>query len=182
MDEKTFPFRLDARTSAFIADLIGIMQNHDLRLSSRAGAVTIQFLNKGTQSGTIDSEIAFTPNGVQMNLSMNAVAKNNPASATWLRQYHAFISRNRQLTPVPSRCSVTVEGRVDGQLKYYLTYMVAHEDGSLAQDMPQGRLYHTTALGSAQPVHQPPQPAAAAGASPGVLAEPASWLIGDDTD
>ena len=182
MDEQTFPFRLDDRTSAFLADIVGIMQRHDLRLSSRAGAATIQFLNKGTQSKTVDSEIAFTPNGVQMNLSMNAVAKKNPASAQWLRQYHTFISHGRPLTPVPSRCSVTIEARADGQLKYYLTYMVSHEDGSLAQDMPQGRLYHTAALGSAAPVQPPPQPAAAAAAGTPVsqLAEPAAWLIDEN--
>lgn len=175
MDEQSFPFRLDARSRAFLANLIGVLQSNNARFSSAAGGVQLQFLDKGANSTTIDAPVAFTTSGLQMNVPMNAVAKTSQKSATWLRQYHSFISKNRSesFTPVPQRCSVTVEARVDGQLRYHLTYMVAHEDGSLAQDTPQGLLYATEALGAASA----PVPAQQAASEQTGQAEPAAWLI-----
>ena len=174
MDEQSFPFRLDARSRAFLANLVGVLQSHEARFSSQAGGVQLQFLNKGTNPTTIDAPVAFTGKGLQMNVPLNAVAKTNTQSAKWLRQYHSFLSKSRgqAFTPVPQRCSVTVEARVDGQLKYHLTYMVAHEDGSLAQDTPQGLLYATEALGPGAAL----LPAEQADSEPDQQAEPASWL------
>jgi hypothetical protein len=175
MDEQSFPFRLDARSRAFLANLVGVLQSHDARFSSQAGGVQLQFLNKGANPTTIDAPIAFTGQGLQMNVPLNAVAKTSPQSAKWLRAYHSFLSKGRgeDFSPVPQRCSVTVEARTDGQLRYHLTYMVAHKDGSLAQDTPQGLLYATEALGAGAVV----MPADSADNQSAGQAEPASWLI-----
>lgn len=153
MNEQTFPYRIDLRMKKFLADLIGVMQRNDVRFASHVGGVQIQYLNKGANSTTVDTPISFTVYGLQISIPLNAVAKTSPMSSKWLRQYHQYISQSRgqNFTPVPQRCNVTVEARVDGTLKYYLTYMVAHEDGSLAQDMPQGRLYATEAVANIPP-------------------------------
>ncbi len=178
MDESTFPYRVDERTRTFLSDLIGVMQKADARFSSHSSGIQLQFLNKGTQTTTIDAPMAFTQEGVQMNIPLNAVAKTSPAARTWLKRYQEFIDRGKaDLSPVPQRCSVTVAARVDGQLRYHLTYMVAHEDGTQAQDMPQGRLYATEALGAPSPVTVVSQPAGQQNAG---LAEPASWLVDED--
>jgi hypothetical protein len=184
MDESTFPFRVSGRTKEFLSALVGAFQAYDVRLASSAGGVQIQFQNKGTERDTVDAPVAFTQEGLHMSLAMNAVAKSSPQAMTWLRQYHDYIqqSRSQTLTAIPQRCRVVVEARVDGQLKYYLTYMVAHDDGSLAQDMPQGKLYATEALHAApanvrQPAASPP-PASQPAGQP----EPASWLQPESTE
>ena len=176
MDESTFPYRVDDRTRLFLSGLISIMQEHNVRLAAPAGRVQLQFLDKGTQSTTIDAPMSFTPDGIQITLPLNAVAKTSKPARTWLRGYQEFIvrGRNENLSPVPQRCSVSVEARVDGQIKYYLTYMVSHEDGSLAQNMPQGRLYATEALHIGQKLAEPADQQASTQA--GQHAEPAAWL------
>lgn len=184
MDESTFPFRVNDRTKQFLSALVGVFQAYDVRLASPASGVQVQFQNKGTDRSTVDAPVAFTQDGLQMAIPMNAVAKSNPQAMQWLRQYHEHIQRSRgqTLNAVPQRCRVVVEARVDGQLKYYLTYMVAHEDGSLAQDMPQGRLYATEALhASPANTYSPPasQPAAS---QPAGQAEPASWMQPDNQE
>lgn len=176
MDENTFPFRVDNRTRSFLSALIGALAEHDVRLASPAGGVQVQFQNKGAdQRTTVDAPIAFTEHGLQMQLAMNAVAKSNPKAMAWLGQYHNFLQsgRGQSFTAIPQRCNVVVEARTDGQLKYFLTYMVAHEDGSLAQDTPQGKLFATEALHVAAPASQPAasQPAS----QPAGELEPAAW-------
>jgi hypothetical protein len=175
MDESTFPFRVDSRTRLFLSALIGVLAEHDVRLASPAGGVQVQFQNKGTDKRTtVDAPIAFTQDGLQMPLPMNAVAKSNPEAMKWLGQYHNFIqqSRNQNFTAIPQRCNVVVEARTDGQLKYYLTYMVAHEDDTLAQDTPQGKLYATEALHVPAPASPASQPAAS---QPAGQPEQAAW-------
>lgn len=175
MDESTFPFRVDSRTRAFLSALVGALAEHNVRLASPGSGVQVQFQDKGDVRTTIDGPIAFTQDGLQMALPMNAVAKSNPGAMAWLSKYHQFIqsSRGEHFTAIPQRCNVVIEARTDGQLKYYLTYMVTHEDGSLAQEMPQGKLYATEGL------FAPPasQPAAQQAGQPAGQAEPASWMV-----
>lgn len=180
MDESTFPFRVDGRTREFLSALVGVLQAYDVRFASRAGGVQVQFQNKGQDRTTVDAPIAFTQDGLQMAIPMNAVAKSNKKALDWLRSYHDFIqrSRNKQFTAVPQRCNVVVEARVDGQMKYYLTYMVSHEDGSLAQDMPQGRLYATEAL-HASPANSRPASQQASYEQAGPQ-EQAAWMIKEE--
>ena len=164
MDESTFPYTVDERTRLFLSDLVSLLQSHDVRFASHAGGVQVQFQNKGQQRTTVDAPLAFTQDGVQMAIPMNAVAKSNAGALEWLRKYHTFLenSRGESFTAIPQRCNVVVEARVDGQIRYYLTYMVAHEDRSLAQDTPQGKLYKTEALSAPsarKPASQQSEPA-----------------------
>jgi len=174
MNENTFPFRLDERGRAFLSALVGVMQQYDARFASHSGGVQVQFLEKGTSSRTIDAPISFTQDGAQMSIPLNAVAKTHPQSREWLKRYQAFVNKSRgeQMEPVPQRCYVMVDARADGQLRYHLTYMVSHGDGSLAQDMPQGYLYATEALNAAAsvPASKP------ASSKPRQQQERASWL------
>jgi hypothetical protein len=176
MDESTFPYRVDERTKAFLSELVALFQSHDVRFASHAGGVQVQFQNKGQGRSTVDAPIAFTQDGLQMALPMNAVAKSSPEAMKWLGQYHDFIQRSRSesFKAIPQRCNVVVEARVDGQIKYYLTYMVAHDDGSAAQDMPQGRLYATEALAASRPAERRPASEQAS------QLEPAAWIVGTE--
>ena len=176
MNESTFPYRVDELTRKFLADLVAILQNSNARFASHSSGVQIQFLDKGTESKTIDGPMAFTQTGLRLTLPMNAVAKTDTKAASWLRKYHDFISRqrNENFTPVPPACKVIVDAKVDGRLEYYLTYMVAHGDGSLAQDTPQGKLYATEALYSHAPASQPAKQAEQA--KPAGPQEEAAWM------
>ena len=172
MEVSTFPFRVSERTRQFLADLMVAMSNSNTRFAASSGKVYVQFLEKGAEPLEIDAPVIFTQSGIQMVLPMNGVAKTHPESLTWLQRYQNFITQKRgNLVPISDRCNVMVEATADGQLKYYFTYMVAHEDGSLAQDMPQGRLYATEGLHA--PARQQAPPAQQA---PAQQASDAAWM------
>lgn len=179
MDETTFPFRIDGRTKLFLSALAGVLSEHDVRFASSAGGVHAQFQNKGENRTTIDAPLAFTQDGLQMSMPMNAVAKSNPSALAWLRKYHDHLQRSRgeSFEAVPQRCSVVVEARTDGQLRYYMTYMVTHEDGSLAQEMPQGKLFATEALFAAPASQQAGSKQAGQRANE---PEQAAWITQED--
>lgn len=164
MDVSTFPYRVDERTKTFLASLISVMDESNVDFASHAGGIQVQFLEKGAGSTTLDAPIRFIPGGVEMTFPMNAVAKSNKDALSWLRKYHNYIKTNRkngdQLTAVPQRCFVTIQATTDGQLKYHFTYMAAFDDGSLAQDMPQTRLYTTESLFARQRASQRSEPRA----------------------
>jgi hypothetical protein len=172
MEPSTFPFRVSERTRQFLADLMVAMSNSNARFSAASGRMYVQFLEKGQEPKDIDAAVIFTGEGIQLILPMNGVARTNSKSMAWLKKYQGFINQSRgNLVPVSDRCNVLVEATVNGQIKYYFTYMVAHEDGSMAQDMPQGHLYATEGLHT--PARQPAQPASQAPAEP---AEAAEWM------
>lgn len=151
MQVETFPYRINERTKKFLFDLISILVENDVRLAATTSRTQILFLNKGGDSTTIDLPITFGNQGVTATIALNAVAKMDHDSGVWLRSFHQFTLKSKpDVVPVVERCHVTVEARFDGTLKYYLTYMVAHKDGSLAQDMPQGRLYATESLAASR--------------------------------
>ena len=171
MQEETFPFRLDPRTQRTISGLVALMVREKFNFQATVGRTQMLFLDK--DSGIpIDTPISFSSEGVTLSYPLNAVAKYNPQAKQWLQKYHQFlVSKRGNLTPVSERCGVTVEAKYDGQLKYYLSYMTAHDDGSMAQDMPQGKLFATEPLFlQAEPAL--PEPAS----EPVPAAEPAGWL------
>lgn len=95
----------------------------------------------------MDATIVFKNAGTQIYYPMNAIAKGDSKSMAWLKKYQQWLANKRgNLTPDPDRCNVVVEANFDGGLKYYFTYMARHEDNSLAQDLPQGLLFHTESL------------------------------------
>jgi hypothetical protein len=175
MDETTFPYRVDDRTRAFLATLVSVMDESQVRFASHTGGIQVQFLDKGTESATIDAPVAFLQEGLRMVLPMNAVAKTNPKAAGWLRKYHQYLenTRREQFTPLPTLCKVTVEAKVDGRLEYYLTYMVAHSDDSPAQNTPQGKLYATEPLYGKQASKPAGKPASKQRQD---VVEEASWM------
>jgi len=171
MQEETFPFRLDTRTRQAISDLAAAMMRHKFSFQGTVGRTQMLFFDKD-EGIPIDVPINFSTKGVTLDYPMNAVAKYNPESRQWLQKYHQFLVAARgNLDPVPQRCHVTIEADQSGQLRYYLTYMTTHPDGSLAQDMPQGKLYASEPLflpaSHAEPASMP---------KPKEPAEPAGWL------
>lgn len=170
MQVESFPFRLDSRTQETLADLVALMSRREFSFQATVGRTQVLFFNK--QEGVpIDVPINFATDFITIHYSLNAIAKYNPTSRKWLQDFHRFlISKHGNLTPVIERCGVSIEARHDGQLRYFLTYMTAHDDGSLAQDMPQGKLYHTESLFMPASPAQPAKPAASS------QPEPAAWL------
>lgn len=174
MEPNTFPFRLDARTRKALSSMIGIMVSQDVRLSATTGHVHLIFLEKGAGNHwPMDATITFTRDGMQIYYPMNAVAKGDSKSMAWLKRYQQWIvSKRGNLAPDPERCGVLVEARFDGQLRYHFSYMARHEDNSFAQDLPQGRLYHTEALFVDA---SEPAPPAQREQKPAELAPQAAW-------
>lgn len=157
MQVETFPYRVDDRTRIFLSSIIGALQVSNARITSPGRGINVQYLDKNPGSALpIDGPIAFMKDGVQIIHMMQAVAKSSDSARTWLRRFNEYISGAsvRQgkgpLMPVAQRSFVLVEARYDGSMKYYMTYMAAHEDETLAQDTPQGRLYATEALATPQ--------------------------------
>jgi len=96
----------------------------------------------------MDAHVFATPDGMAIRYPLNNVAKSDPKTMEWLRQYHSSLSNVLKApgTPAAELSVVMIEATYNGQLKYYLTYMVRYADQSLAQDTPQGRLYATEPL------------------------------------
>lgn len=176
MEISTFPFRVSERTRQFLADLMFAMSNSNARFAAASERIHMQFLDKGSEPTEIDAPVRFTKDGVQVVLTMNGVAKTSPESLEWLKRYQSFIVQSHgNMVPISNRCHVMVEATASGQIQYYFTYMVAHEDGTLAQDMPQGRLYATEGLHA--PARQQAQQAEQAKpAPPAEPAEQVEWL------
>jgi hypothetical protein len=164
MEENTFPYRLDDRTRSSLAGLMQVLISSGAQLQSSSMPMTILFTDK--EGGVpMDAQLYMSASGISLVYPMNNVAKADPESKAWLNRYNLFISRRLKEPAVPAaeRCTVMVEATYGGQLKYYFTYMMRYADNSLAQDMPQGRLYATEPLsmpGLASPRRaRPAQPA-----------------------
>lgn len=138
MDIKDLPFRLDDRTAGFFAGLVGACQRSKAKLQGSIGSVILLFDGKDTADVRCD----FTSEFMQLHYPLRAVADGNDELKAWLKNLHATLEQNRgNLRPVVPRCFISVKVFYDGNVEYYLTYMCAHPDNSLAQDMPQGTLY-----------------------------------------
>jgi hypothetical protein len=145
----------------------------DARLQSAASPMTALFSNK--EDGVpMDAQIYMGKTGIALVYRMNNVANTNQQVMAWLKRYNQFVSGTLKApaTPAAERCTVMVEATYEGQLKYYFSYMMRYEDDSLAQGMPQTRLYAT------EPLHMASQPALQAVPAQPVSqqAEEASWL------
>jgi hypothetical protein len=175
MQEESFPFRLDQRTHRTVSGLVALMVREKFNFQATVGRTQMLFLDK-EEGIPIDAPVSFSSEGITLSYPLNAIAKYDLQSKTWLRQFHQYlVSKRGNLVPVSERCGVAVEARYDGQIKYHLTYMTAHDDGSLAQDMPQGKLY------AVEPLFLHAEPAEPAPASePAPAKEPASWLGEED--
>lgn len=147
MEVSTFPFRIDERTHNFLSGVVSSAINNGCRMQSLVQGQCSLLVDKKEGKG-LDGNIIFQPDGVVLTYPIRAVAKQDRNSAKWLNNYHSFLQKSRKsvFEPVMPRCIVTVKAFYDGRLEYYLTYMVAYEDESIAQDTPQGALYARDSL------------------------------------
>lgn len=177
MDEKTFPYRLDARTRGILAGIMQTLIAGDATLQSPgASPITILFSNK--EHGTpMDAPIYATDKGISLIYRMNNVAKAHPQTLDWLKKYNEYIGRRLKASakPAAERCTVMVEATYAGQINYYFTYMMRYEDDSLAQNMPQGLLVATEPLMLAAGQQATRAPARQAGQQASAP-EQANWL------
>jgi hypothetical protein len=133
-----------------ITALITALRAHDARIQSLVqGRCSILFDKK---HGVPDVNVTFLPEGLSLEYGLKSVANSNKDAAQWLNQYHAFLSKQKKdtLSPVEPRCTVMVKVGYNGMIQYFLTYMVAHSDNSLAQDTAQGALFHSEGLSVAR--------------------------------
>lgn len=162
---ESFPFRLDENTLSLVRGLIQTFVSHNARMqsASRAGEAAILF-DKQMAGNSIDVNFAFDQDGLILSYPLQAIGKSG-GIRDWMNTFHAQLQTQKKgaLTPIKARCFVTVKAFYNGQLHYYLTYMVTHEDNTIAQDTPQGKLYATSSLFA--PVAS--QPAASTQASGG---------------
>ena len=156
MDIKQFPFRIDDRTHVFLSGLVTASNQSGGKIQSLVNGTCSILFEKRNGLG-LDGNIAFTPEAVKIQYTISSITKQNKEVAGWLNRYHAFLqkSKNDALVPIVNRCFVEIHAFYDGRLEYYLTYMVAHSDESIAQDTAQGSLYHRGGLsiGYKQPSH-----------------------------
>lgn len=168
MDVKTFPFRLDKHTRALMTALIGALASHDARIQSLVrGECTILFKKK---HDVPDINVVFLPSGIMFQYSLKTIAAKNPEVVKWLNSYHTFVSGQKKDTmkPVPQQCFVQVQAGYNGMLQYFLTYMVAYPDESIAQDTAQGALFASEGIGISMPANQQELVASDAGNAGGV--------------
>lgn len=146
MDINKFPFRLDERTHAFLSGLIAISSQSGCKLQSMVHGTAVILFDKELGPG-IDCNVAFTPDAIKLQYTLKSISKDKAVS-NWLNQYHSGLQKqkNATLVPVINRCFVEVHASYDGRLQYFLTYMVAYPDESIAQDTPQGKLYFQSGL------------------------------------
>lgn len=177
MDEKSFPYRLDARTRGILAGIMQVLIAGGATLQSPgASPITILFDNKD-RGVPMDAPVYATNKGIALVYRMNNVAQAHPQTMDWLKKYNSYISRRLKApaTPAAERCTVMVEATYEGQVNYYFTYMLRYEDDSLAQDTPQGLLVATEPLmlaASQQATRATPAQQAAGGQK----IETASWI------
>lgn len=144
----TFPFRLDQNTLSLVSGLLSALMSHNAKLQShaRGGGLSVLF-DKSKTKGTMDVNVTFTDEAIILQYPLQALRKDSKIRS-WLNAYHAHLQKTKKdtLTPVMSRCFVTVKAFYTGQLQYYLTYMVSYPDDSIAQETPQGALYASEGL------------------------------------
>jgi hypothetical protein len=143
-----FPFRLDEHTLSLVSDIISALARHNSRLQSqtRGGSASVLF-DKEKVKGVQDVNVTFDPEGMLLQYPLQAIRRDEQIRA-WMNTFHAQLQKQKgsPLTPDKGRCFVTVKAFYNGQIHYYLTYMVAYPDNSLAQDTPQGALYASAGL------------------------------------
>ncbi len=157
MEIETFPYRLDARARDALAGVMQALVQSNSKLQSASTPMTLLFSDK--EDGLpLDAQIWMGTDGIALVYRMNNVAQTDPKILDWLKKYNAFVTRSLKSAALPAaeRCTVMVEATYNGQLKYYFSYMMRYADESLAQDMPQGRLYATEPLHMSQ-AQQAPQ-------------------------
>ena len=144
------------------------------KLQSASTPMTMLFDNK-KDNIPMDAQIWAGQKGIALVYRLNNIASTSPETLDWLKRYNAFISGTLKApaTPAAERCTVMVEATYTGQLMYYFTYMMRYADESLAQDMPQSRLYATEPLQLTVPALTAEQAAPAPQASE---QREASWL------
>lgn len=173
MDIDTFPYRLDVRARDALAGIMESLVLSSAKLQSASTPMTLLFSDK-EDGQPMDAQIWMGSDGIALVYRMNNVAQTDPKILDWLKKYNAFVTRSLKsaATPAAERCTIMVEATYGGQLKYYFSYMMRFEDESLAQDMPQGRLYAT------EPLHMShaAQAKQAKRAEPASQQEEISWL------
>jgi len=144
MDLQDLPFRLDETTNQFFAGLMEACIRSKAKIQGMmGGSIVITF---GARD-VIDVRCDFTSEFAQLHYPLRAVADDNDELKAWLKNLHKKLEQNKgELRPVVPRCFISVKIYYDGTVEYYLTYMCAHPDDSLAQDMPQGSLYARESL------------------------------------
>ena len=147
MEVETFPYRLDVRARDALAGIMQALVLSNSKLQSASTPMTLLFGDK-EDGQPLDAQIWMGGDGIALVYPMNNVAQTDPKILDWLKRYNAFLTRSLKSAALPAaeRCTVMVEATYGGQLKYYFSYMMRYEDESLAQDMPQGRLYATEPL------------------------------------
>jgi len=176
MDVSTFPYRLDARTRAALAGIMQALIQAGATLQSSSFPMTVLFSDK--EGGLpLDAQIYMGSTGIALVYRMNNVAAVDVKSLEWLKKYNKFMKSKLKApaNPAAERCTVMVEATYEGQLRYHFSYMMRYEDDSLAQDMPQGRLYTTEPLYIAPAAGQPAKQAVPAKPAR-QQAEDAVWL------
>lgn len=147
MDVKGFPFRIDERTHVLLSGLIGALNSSNARMQSLMQDQCVITFDKSVGNG-VDTMARFTKDGLILRYALSTIVKNNQDISGWLNGMHGKLQKQKkdQLKPVLNRCFVDVIASYNGTVNYYLTYMVAHSDESIAQDTPQGSLYATESL------------------------------------
>lgn len=176
MEVETFPYRLDVRARDALAGIMQALVLSNSKLQSASTPMTLLFSDK-EDGQPLDAQIWMGSDGIALVYRMNNVAQTDPKILDWLKKYNAFITRSLKAsaTPAAERCTIMVEATYGGQLKYYFSYMMRYEDESLAQDMPQGRLYATEPLHMSHAV-QAKQAERASQAEQASQQEEISWL------
>ena len=142
MNLNEFPFRVDERTHAFLSDITGAMVRNRCKFQSLVQGQVSLLVQKDKGVG-LDGNVIFTPEGVVVTYPIKAISSQDRKAAAWLNRYHGFLQKQKksELRPVINRCFVMVKCFLNGNMEYYLTYLVAYEDESIAQDTAQGALY-----------------------------------------
>lgn len=140
MELNTFPFgELPEQTMIIGRALADLIDEHDVIIQTLGSSITLSVATGKEPSSNID----FVDNKVRITMKLNPLANHNPAIKEWLGRYHSANFAKLNLKPNIYACNIMSEFD-GGRVRFFFTYMMVHEDGSLAHESPQGKLMYET--------------------------------------
>lgn len=138
MELNTFPFgELPEETMIIGRALADLLDEHDVLIQTLGSKITLSVGSGKEPSSSID----FVDNKVRITMKLNPLASYSQAIKEWLGQYHNANFSRLDLRPNIYACHIMAEFD-SGRIRFFMTYMLLHKDGSMAHESPQGKLMH----------------------------------------
>lgn len=145
-EESKIPWDISERQYRVLSGIFLTLYNNNSSIESLGREVPLLFHERDQDE--VDTVISFNSDSIVARFMLQPIAIASNEVKSWLGSYHERLKqrlRSDDIKPVIENCFIEIHFSEQG-VRYFLTYICAHADNSLAQGVPQGLLFRQRPL------------------------------------